>query len=490
MNDLSEPHVLISTRHGDLLDLTSHQRNLLLLRPLLRLDFNKLSHAGEDNSSLLESIDTNYLCLAALFYMMEGAAIQQGYTLAEVRDHLKDIAGAMKPSLSEGNRIRVAEIVTETLTNQSNRYAEYSESYFHAPSGETRYFNFRLIRFEADSEDIYRYTPTEDGYVVLMGMLDLEIEDYQILIEKMLQHLIENGRFDQALEIANRARVLSIEYRQQIRDYIRQAARSPGTVKWTSDINPRLTDARKHVRERQQVDHSMKESLTEKIRRLDSEGARGPLLKLHAQLEGANLQRMHLQTEIGAAGAQFLSGQASGFRARRRSGLPDLEDHILPALLNKPLKVIGDLAEDLLLSFYPAVPRKVFDLSSLFEILLERRNRYESTEEDDDGEITGFAETPKPFPEELMTKVHAWLDHKMSRDYTWHLGELLHLAETEGLSFMARKAVAYELYRAFADSESRYKHVHAVVDGEYQTSVVLGDDLRYEPVEVGENGND
>jgi len=64
---------------------------------------------------------------------------------------------------------------------------------------------------------------------------------------------------------------------------------------------------------------------------------------------------------------------------------------------------------------------------------------------------------------------------------------LIQLAQAEGLSFLERKAIAYELFRAYADSESRYPHLHAVVDGEFDTSVVSGDNLRYVSTEEGQD---
>lgn len=470
----------LASGHGSLLDLTSHQRNLLLIRPVLKLDFNKLMYTREDGSYLLEGIDTNYLCLAALYFMMEGSAIQQGYTFEEVRDHLKMLAGSMLRTLDDDSRGRIADIVLEALGNKSKRYSDHRESYFHAPSGETRFLSFKLIRFEADHDQNYRYSPTREGYLVLMGMLDLEVEDYQVLIEKMLVYLVDNGRFEQAYDLASRALSLSVEHRQMIRDLIQQAAKSPGSVRWDKDIQPKLNTARKHVEDRQTVDFSMKESLTQKMRGLDNPETRKPLSNLHAQLEGANLQRMKLLNEIGGAGQKFLDGQVSGFRARRASGLPDLEYSILPDLMTRSVGDIAIFADDVLLSLYPPMRVMIPDLSNLFHLLLERRNEDQPEPDERGGDIERFPEIPMPFPKELVAKVHRWLDPKMHGGEILHLGQILDQAEADGLTFMERKAVAFELYRAFADSESRYKNRHAVIDGEFDSSVVFGDNLRFE----------
>lgn len=483
MNDVNSAIDKQELASSDLLDLTPQQRNLLLIRPLLKLDFTKLSYADDDGAYLLEDIDTNYLCLAALTFMMEGAAIQVGYTKSEVLEHLIMVVGRMQVGLSAQQCRRIADIVLDTLSNASNNYVEHRDTYFHAPSGETRSFSFRLIKFEADTENAYRYTPTQEGYLVLMGMLDLEVEDYQLLIEKMLQLLIERGKFDQALEFANRARTLSIEHRQQLRDFIMQAARSPGSVPWATVISPRLNDARNHVRQRQDEDRRMKEAVDNQVRQIESITARDPLIKLHKVLESAGTQRAKLQTDITTAGSDFLNAQATGFRARRPSGLPDLETQLLPSYMQCPASQIAASADDLLVSLYPAVFPKTPDLSNYIAVMMERRASFTYEDDDDnEAEIEPFREYPDPFPEDLIRRVHAWLDLKLSLGHSRRLDELLEAASCEGMTLLEQQAAAYELYRSFADSESKFPHLHAVADGEYVSTVVSGDNLRFDPV--------
>lgn len=181
-----------------LIDITPQQRNLLLMRPLFQLELTKRSFSDHIGMSVLEGVDTHYLSLAALTHMMEGTAVAGGHTLAEVQQHLATIVARMQPKLTSSQHARAAEIVVDALDNASNNYQEHAYDYFHAPTGETRIVRFRLTAYDPDLEDTYRYRPTPEGYLLLMGMLDLEVEDYQILVERMLQMLIERGRFGQA----------------------------------------------------------------------------------------------------------------------------------------------------------------------------------------------------------------------------------------------------------------------------------------------------
>lgn len=86
---------------AELLDLSKQQRNLLLLRPLFQLELNKRA-VGKDVASenaLFEGIDTHYLVLSALDFMMEGTSINMGCTHAEVLDQLAAVAQAIRANL-------------------------------------------------------------------------------------------------------------------------------------------------------------------------------------------------------------------------------------------------------------------------------------------------------------------------------------------------------------------------------------------------------
>lgn len=452
------------------------------MRPLFQLEFTKNKFSDGSGGTLLDGLDTYYLSLAALAYMMEGTAVAVGYTLAEVQQYLAQVVAHMKPALTAAQRNRVAEIVLDSLDNASNNYQEHSYDYFHAPTGEIRTVRFRLTTYEPDLEDTYRYRPTAEGYLVLMGMLDLEVEDHQILVERMLQLLIERGRFDQAYEFARRARMLSIEHRQQLRDFINQAWRAPGSVVWTRDIGPRLTEARTHIHARQEEDRRMEESVREQLIQVDDVRAREQLVRLHDVLRSASTVRAQLQLEVTGAGDKFMDAQATAFRARKPSGLPDLETRLLPAAMRCPADRLAKGADELLLSLYPAVVPKASDLSKLLALLLERRTvEDEFDDEDDTGEVVPFKIYLDPFPEDIAEHVHQWLKSKFSFGGSWKLDEFLVAAEDEGFSALERQCVAYVLYRSFPDSESLFPGMRAHPDGLFISDIAQGDNLRFDP---------
>ncbi len=466
-----------------LIDLAPQQRNLLLMRPLFQLELTKNSFSDGNGGSLLDSLDTHYLSLAALAYMMEGTAVAVGYTLTEVQQYLAQAVGYMKPTLTAVQRKRVSEIVLDSLDNASNNYQEHCYDYFDAMTGKNREVRFRLTTYEPDLEDIYRYRPTAEGYLVLMGMLDLEVEDHQILIERMLQLMIERGRFDQAYEFARRARMLSIEHRQLLRDFVNQAWRAPGSVIWTRDIGPRLTEARTHIRERQEEDRRMEESVREQLIQIDDVRARDQLVRLHEVLKSASTVRAQLQLEVTGAGDKFMDAQATAFRARKITGLPDFEARLLPAALRASTEKLAKSADDLLLSLYPAILPKTPDLSQILALLLEHRSLEDKLYDDDTGEVVPFKIYPDPFPKAIAEFVHNWIKSKFSLGGSWKLDELLIAAEDEGLAEIERQCIAYALYRSFPDSESLFPNMAAHPDGNFISNIAQGDNLRFEPVE-------
>lgn len=142
-----------------LLDLSRQQRNLLLLRPLFVLELNK-QRIGDEDSAPFQGIDTHYLVLSALDRMMEGTTVSTGCTSEEVLSHIADVASVMKPALTKSQLLKIAETVLAALDNKANQYKEFAFEHFDAARKGTRTVRFRLVTYEPDIEDVYRYKPT------------------------------------------------------------------------------------------------------------------------------------------------------------------------------------------------------------------------------------------------------------------------------------------------------------------------------------------
>lgn len=468
----------------ELLDLTKQQRNLLLLRPLFQLELNKNSIGTETAGAmpLFKDLDTHYLVLTALDQMMEGTTIHMGCTPAELIDRLMSVAQAMKPSLNAAQARRVAEVILDTLDNKANAYREFAFDFFDGGSRQMRTVRFRLVSYEPDLEDVYRYRPTAEGYLVYLGMLDLEPEDAQELMEKMLDLLVQRGRFDAALEFAKRARTLSLEYRQFIRDRLMQAYRAPGSVNWTKEVAGKLKEARAHVGARQAEDQRMTEAVREALQSAEEAKTRQDLAQLLKTLQGASVIRANLVSDITVAPDKFLQAQRALFRARRPSGLPDLETRLLPDLLKLSSDVLAENADDAISGLYPAKWPKVYGLNNVFGLLLERRT--EAVEPDDEeGEIEPFVPPPIQFAPALISEVQAWVTSKFTDAATYSVDELLGMAEAEGFDRTKQRCLVLMMFRSFSQAETLFPAIRAEADGRFERDVAQGSNLRFSPLE-------
>lgn len=480
-NPSQEPRTLDPPKSG-LLDLSKQLRNLLLLRPLFQLEQNKLrmGEEGTPDTSLFLGVDTSYLALSALDFMMETTTISMGATQEDVMSHLAEVSRQMKPALSSGQSHRVADTVLGMLDNKGNSYREFTYDHFDAAKSDIRTIRFRLVRYEPDHEDAYRYRPTSEGYLVYLGMLDLSPEDSQELMEKMLDLLVQRGKFDAALDIAKRARTLSIEYRQKIRDRLHQANRAPGSVNWSKDLDPYLKDARGHVGKRQQEDQRMEEAVKDALQKADDSSTRASLARLLKVLQSASTLRGQLVGNIASAGDNFLAAQRSVFRARRPTGLPDLESRLLPLLMDLTVDVLADASDDVVSALYPTTWPKVYDLNTVFAFLLEQRAE-DGPQDSDEGVLTPY-EPPLPeFSESVIKTITGWLRGKFASGESYRVDQLLDLAEDEGFDRAMRRCLVLILFRSFSTAETEFPQVLSEANGRFFSDVAAGTNLTFFP---------
>lgn len=222
--------------------------------------------------------------------------------------------------------------------------------------------------------------------------------------------------------------------------------------------------------------------MRDQLRQIDDIGAREQLARLCRVLTSASTIRAQLQLEVTGTGEKFMNAQASAFRARKPSGLPDLETRLLPSAMKCPVQLLAAKAEELLLGFYPAIIPKTPDLSNILALLLERRPmEADFDDEDDIGEVVPFTVYVAPFPDNVIHRVHEWLKSKLSLESSWKLDELLRAAADERFSNLEQQCIAYALYRSFPDSESLFPNTRVQADGSFISDIAQGDNLRLDP---------
>lgn len=437
-----------------LLDLSRQQRNLLLMRPVFDLEAHKLQYQSSDSErKLFEGIDTPYLVLSLLDDLMEAVAVGSGRTTNEVIRHSAEVALSMYSHLSDQECIRIGEIVLDAIANRSDKHKSFEYSFYDSTSKANQIYRFKLIDYAPDIADSYRFVPTREGYLVYLGMLDLSPEDSAELMEKMLQLLIDRGRFSEAIEIAKKARTISIEFSQKIREMILRARKAPSTINWKEDIHPRLSEARTHVLNRQKEDTRMSSSVQSSIENAQEYSVRQNLSTLRKMLMDSHKLRGKLLHDIMCAPEQFLEAQRSLFKVKVSSDIPDLENLLLPQVMRLPLTHIAPLAAPIISSFMSINVNHLFDLNTATQLLLEKRDTAIEIEIDDE-DISTIVELHNMFSPDEIQLAKNWLTEKLQIISNSTSEALLRSAQSEGLSEPICQCIAIMLYQLFSSEDS------------------------------------
>ncbi len=443
-----------SLGHPKLLELSRQQRNLLLMRPVFELEARKLTYeAPASKRRLFESIDASYLVLSLLDDLMEAVAVGSGRTTNEVIHHIAEIACTMQPEMHEEDCYRIGEVVLDAVANRSDKHKSFEYDYFDATTKSTQTHRFKLVDYAPDISDSYRFVPTREGYLVYLGMLDLAPEDAAELMEKMLHLLIDRGRFSEAIDIAKKARTISIEFSQKIRDTILRARRAPSTVNWKNEIQPRLHDARSHVHNRQREDSRMNDAVQSSLSAAYEYSVRQNLGALRKLLQDSVKLRTRLLQDIMSAPEQFMEAQRALFKIKTATNLPDLENLLLPEVMRLSLSTLAEIAEPVASAFMTASLKRIFDLNSATQLLLEKRESG-SDPEPDDGEILPIDDLQNIFSKEQLDNAMVWLLDKLSHVSATSSEILLNSAAADGLSEPVCHCIALLLYQYFGTEDA------------------------------------
>jgi len=462
-----------------LIDLSRQQRNLLLMRPVFEFELNKNSFQSVDhNRQLMASIDTHYFILNLFDFLMEGVAIGNGRNATQIIDHLAIIATAMDADLSEPDCRRIAEHTLSYLLNKRDGCCAFSYEYFDAITARRKKYDFKLVEFAPDFDDEYMYKPTEEGYLVYLGMLDLAPEDASELMEKMLDLLIKRNKFAEAIDIARRARTLSIEFRQLIRDTITRAKRMPRNVNWDRDIEPRLERARSHVTERRKQDGTMLNAVRKDLTRAEDFTVRENIVKLLELLQNSGTLRANLLFEIMGAADEYLTAQERVFRVRAPSNLPGLEETVFPSVLDAPIMQLAANADEIIASNYPTKFPHLFELNSVFTLLLEKRAKTEPISDDRNAKIIPSEVFKTMFSSEEIAEAENWTTELISEISQIGVEDLILKAESNGKSKRVIQCIALYLYIVHHESERSSKLMDIVFEsGFFKTKYIQGSPL-------------
>lgn len=452
------------------LDLSRQQRNLLLLRPLFELSLK--TRRGDASEALFSGLDTHYLALATLDFIMEGSALGLGRTLQETVAHGANLVRRMKPALDEQESRKVAREVLDTLHNAAGKYERFEYDYYDPASRESRRYAFSLLRYERAEDDQHYYRASDEGFLVYLGMLDLGAANMQELMEKMLHELVKRGLVNDAVDVSRQAYLQAARYYEMIRSRLDRAQRVPDAISWAGDLEPFLQDSRSHLDGREADERQLLAVVTDKLRDSEDPGTREKLVRLKETVERELRLGAQLHTLIAEAGHRYMRAQASMFRARSRQNLPDLEERLLPELLELTVGELGEVAEQRGHSLISAVVSKAYNLSGLVEMLLEPQPEGSLAVEVED-EMVSLEELPPHFTAADDAEASRFLHEIFAKDPNIDIVAVLDAADKAGLQRQVRELMTFRMYQAFSREESPFK-VSARAEGRFSSDLVEG----------------
>lgn len=456
------------------LDLSRQQRNLLLMRPLFELALR--SRRADGSEGLWSGLDTNYIALALLVFIMDGGALGNGRTFHEVISYVGEIAQSMKPSLVEDEARLIAREVLDAVHNAENKTQQFSFDYFDAVTGETRAHSFFLLRYErSDDDDEYYFKVSDEGFLVYLGMLDFGAADMQALMEKMLHEFIGRGNIEQALEASQRALYEGRRYFEQISTQLLRAHRVPDAVRWQEDLAPSLDHARLHIDARLQEEHQLLQAVTDSLNNTADARTRDKFVRLRETVEGGLTTTGRLLQLVGEAGKRFRDAARSLFRTRRRHRLPNIEEVVLPEMAELPTATLANIADEHGHVLFGVGQPKVYHLEQVFATLLTPQPQSVATSAVV-GELVRIEDALPRFSKTEIDLAERFLRKHFAERRETDIAKILACAEEEGLARTVQEYMTFMMYRAFSKDESPFP-VDASTDGRFETDLVVGTKL-------------
>lgn len=202
-----------------------------------------------------DAYDIVTLCLAAIDFVVSRQGFEFEVTRAELLAMLTRLAELAAPDQPAAEHQAVANFVVEALLNDANRNAQFrytTSDYSDTEVGHRhRDVPFALL-IERDhptrNENVLN--ATRDAINALIGGLDFDVEDEQVATELVLERQLARNAFDAALKSAERARLLSVAYADDLDRLLKQTRRDLRTVEqeWSDAVPERLDEARHHIR--------------------------------------------------------------------------------------------------------------------------------------------------------------------------------------------------------------------------------------------------
>ncbi|MEC4571072.1 hypothetical protein [Streptomyces virginiae] len=222
-------------------------------------------HDLDANKGMLEWADVKVYQMAEIaLHTIDQVAIAMDFDTGASRGHVlgrvKRFVARQAPERSDEEHAQVAGWVLDSLINVGDVERAFRRSYGTVDADgvyRVRWFPFKLLVERRDSAGVLYLHASHEALNVLVGALDTDVESAQEATEVKLANLIRRGRLTDAKQVAEQARIRSIQYGELIHAQLEATRRNILSVDWMEEFPALLGEALEHVQGRVRAERTI-----------------------------------------------------------------------------------------------------------------------------------------------------------------------------------------------------------------------------------------
>ncbi|WP_234322772.1 hypothetical protein [Streptomyces sp. NRRL S-350] len=189
-----------------------------------------------------------------------------GASRRHVLDRVQRFVARQAPNRVDEEHAQVARWVLDSLINLGDVERAFRRPYGALDASgvyQVRYFPFKLIVERRDATGVLYLHASHEALNVLVGALDTDVESAQEAAEVKLANLIRRGKLADAKQVAEQARIRTIQYGELIHAHLEATRRNIASVDWLEAVPDLLSEALEHVQARVRAERAISKNMAE-----------------------------------------------------------------------------------------------------------------------------------------------------------------------------------------------------------------------------------
>lgn len=465
-------------------ELTLQNRNLRLLSPIYRIEQNKGkvgTHSDRESpqQSLMETIDTVYLSILILEYYAAYALSRESIPADEVISYLQAKINVMNAMLDDEENRRIAAWIHDSLCNQADNYKAFNFSYFDSVKQTMHRYDFWLIKIEkVDKGNECKIT--EEGVSALLTYINANPKLQDEVTALLTQRLIKMGRYEDALEMAERSRKKVIQYQEKISSAADKVRRDAKAGKLSEVVLPLIIESSQHVKERIKEEDETLNSLSDIAYNKLDDATIKLVGKLKQAIHNNLLAYQKLYDHIEKTHQRFEQTFRSLLRLSTGT-LPNMVNDLLQPMCHWQLQTLSKRADAIVDRTMPLKIPSLFDVVTLLDNLNSKGEReYHESAEEQEADMQKITRITPLFSGDMIDDCKRYYQYKLAEKRKITLQQLLKEANQEQLSLQFQRCLSYVIVMSFTDSQSvqgKKMGLSIRKQGRFNHYFITGDDL-------------